>query len=41
LAVDSAKNKNPLQAGELDWLLLAGAIAMTVFSGYLMYLLAF
>lgn len=43
LAVDSAKNKqlhNKLE--NTTWLLLlAGAIAMTVFSSYLMYLLAF
>lgn len=43
LAVDSAKNKE-LRSNLENWtwlLLLAGAIAMTVFSGYLMYLLAF
>ena len=43
LAVDSAKKKE-LRSKLENWtwlLLLAGAIAMTVFSGYLMYLLAF
>ena len=43
LAVDSVKKKE-LRSIVENWtwlLLLAGAIAMTVFSGYLMYLLAF
>ncbi|MBD2774676.1 vitamin K epoxide reductase family protein [Iningainema tapete] len=43
LAVDSAQNKNTRTKLE-NWtwlLLLAGAIAMSVFSGYLMYLLFF
>jgi uncharacterized membrane protein len=43
LAVNSAQNKQ-LRSNLETWtwlLLLAGAIAMTVFSGYLMYLLAF
>lgn len=43
LAVDSAKNKElRAKLENVTWLLLlAGAIAMTVFSAYLMYLLAF
>jgi uncharacterized membrane protein len=43
LAVDSAKNKAlNIKIENTTWLLLlAGAIAMTVFSSYLMYLLAF
>jgi len=43
LAIKGAENKQKRQKLEnVTWLLLlAGAIAMTVFSGYLMYLLAF
>ncbi|MBP5973172.1 vitamin K epoxide reductase family protein [Brasilonema sp. CT11] len=43
LAVDPAKNKNSRTKLEnVTWLLLlAGAIAMSIFSGYLMYLLFF
>lgn len=43
LAVDGAKNKElRAKLENITWLLLlAGAIAMTVFSAYLMYLLAF
>ncbi|MEH2450279.1 vitamin K epoxide reductase family protein [Nostoc sp.] len=43
LAVNREQNKQPrLNLENLTWLLLlAGAIAMSVFSGYLMYLLAF
>ncbi|MBD0263970.1 MAG: vitamin K epoxide reductase family protein [Tolypothrix sp. Co-bin9] len=43
LAIKGAENKHKRQKLEnVTWLLLlAGAIAMTVFSGYLMYLLAF